>query len=61
MNPLSYSISAQAKALVAALVAGLTYLQANLPDGITPEEWVGTAIATLVAYGTVFGVPNRSR
>ena len=49
-----------AKAIVGALVAGLTSLQAALDDGgITAQEGVGAAIATLVALGVVWAVPNK--
>lgn len=59
MNPLNYNPGQQAKAIIAAAIAGLTALQASLPDGVDPSEWLTVAIATLVAYGAVFGVPNR--
>jgi hypothetical protein len=49
-----------AKAVVGALVAGLTALSAALSDGqVTEAEWVGIAAATLIAAGAVWGVPNR--
>jgi hypothetical protein len=48
-----------AKAIVGAAVAGLTSLQAALDDGgITAQEGVTAAIATLVALGLVWAVPN---
>lgn len=48
-----------AKALVGAVVAGLTSLQAALDDGgITAQEGIGAAVATLVALGVVWAVPN---
>lgn len=47
------------KALVGALIAGLGSLSVALTDGsVTAQEWVTTAIATLVALATVWGVPN---
>lgn len=59
MNPLNYHPGQQAKAIVAAVIAGLTALQASLPEGVDLSEWLTVAIATLVAYGAVFGVRNR--
>ena len=48
------------KALVGALVAGLTSLQAALDNGgITAQEGVTAGIATLVALGVVWAVPNK--
>lgn len=48
------------KAIVGAVVAGLTALQAALDDdGITAQEGIGAAIAALVALGVVWAVPNR--
>jgi hypothetical protein len=49
-----------AKAVVGALLAGLASLQAALPDGVTGEEWVAVAVATLAALGAVWAVPNRA-
>ena len=47
------------KALVGALVAGLGSLyQAFDDDRVTGQEWVAVALATLVALGTIWGVPN---
>lgn len=49
-----------AKAIVGALVAGLTALSAALADGqVTEGEWIGVAVATLAAAGVVWGVPNK--
>lgn len=48
-----------AKAIVGAVVAGLTSLQAALDDGgITAQEGVAAAIATLGALGLVWAIPN---
>lgn len=54
-----------AKAVVGALVAGLTALGTALtPDAgtqavqVTPAEWVVVTVATLVALGAVWRVPN---
>ena len=49
-----------AKAIVGALVAGLTALGTALADDtVTGAEWVGVAVATLGALGIVYAVPNR--
>ena len=59
-TPLNTPAAAQAKALIGALLAGLTALGTALADGsVTGVEWVGIAIAVLATYGTVFGVGNR--
>lgn len=47
------------KALVGAAVAGLGTLSQALDDnGVTAQEWVGVAIATLTALAVVWGTPN---
>jgi hypothetical protein len=47
------------KAIVAALIAGLSSIVTALGDNtISPQEWVTAAIAFLVALGAVWGVPN---
>lgn len=49
-----------AKAIIGALVAGLAALQAALDDGgITAAEGIAAAIATLVALGAIWVVPNK--
>lgn len=54
------TIAPYAKALVAALVAGLTALGTALADGnVEPVEWTGVIVAFLVALGAVFAVPNK--
>lgn len=52
-----------AKAVIAALVAGLGSLAAVLVDDkslsdVTDGQWVAVAVAFLVALGAVFAVPN---
>lgn len=48
-----------AKAIVGAVLAGLTAAGAALTDGvITGPEWIGIAIAVVATGGAVFGVPN---
>jgi hypothetical protein len=63
VNPLSYSLAAQAKALVAVgVIAALTYLVAlDRPSvaAIDLGDALKSALAFFVAYATVFGVPNR--
>jgi hypothetical protein len=49
-----------AKAIVAALIAGLTSLQASLDGGLTAAEGIGAGLAALVALGAVWAVPNTS-
>lgn len=52
-------IAPYAKSIVAALVAGLGALGTALTDGgVSAQEWVAVASATLVGLGVVFGVPN---
>jgi hypothetical protein len=51
-----------AKAIVGALLAGLTALGTALTDDIvTAAEWVGVAVATVGTYAGVWRVPNRPR
>lgn len=48
-----------AKALAAAVVAGLTSLYSALGDNaVSTAEWVAAAIAFVVALGTVWAIPN---
>lgn len=47
-----------AKAIVGAIITGLGSLQIALDGGVTTQEWVGVALATLVALGAVWAVPN---
>jgi hypothetical protein len=52
-------VTAYLKAVVAALVAGLGALGTALADNqVAPVEWVAVAVATLVAGGAVWRVPN---
>lgn len=49
-----------AKALVAALTAGLGSLATALADNaVSAEEWSTIALTAVVALGAVWGVPNR--
>ena len=53
-------IKPYAKAIIGALVAGLTALGTALTDdSVTTAEWVAVAVATLTALGVVYAVPNR--
>lgn len=55
------SIAPYAKAIVAALVAGLGSLYQAL-DGdqvVTTQEWIAVAMTTITALGVVFAIPNR--
>jgi EamA domain-containing membrane protein RarD len=55
-------ISQYAKAVVGALVAGLTALgTALLDEAVTPAEWVAVAVAALTALGVVWAVPNAPK
>lgn len=50
-----------AKAVVAAIVAGLGSLYQAL-DGdqvVTGQEWIAVAMTTLTALGVVFAIPNK--
>ena len=48
-----------AKAIVAALIAGLTTLGGALSDGhVSPGEWIAVAIAVLGGLGLTALVPN---
>lgn len=53
-------MTAYAKALVAALIAGLAALATALDDSqVSAQEWVTAAVALLTALGAVWAVPNR--
>lgn len=49
-----------AKAIVGAAMAGLGALATALPDGITAQEWVTIAAATVGALTLIWGVPNAT-
>jgi hypothetical protein len=55
LNPKEY-----AKAIIAALIAGLGSLAAAMKDGLTAYEIVISIIVFLTAAGAVWGVPNKS-
>lgn len=59
-NPVRTPASEQAKAIIGAILAGLTAFGTALADGsVTPVEIVGIAIAVLATYGSVYGVTNK--
>lgn len=50
------------KAIVGALIAGLTAVGTGLDDGaVSGAEWLGVAIATLGALGVIWAVPNSTK
>lgn len=54
-------MSKYAKAIIAALIAGLGILGEGLTDGsLSGQEWIAAAVAALVALGGVYLVPNKS-
>jgi len=55
------SPSQYAKAIVGALVAGLSALLPVMEDGLTATECVVAVIAALIALGAVFATPNQAR
>jgi hypothetical protein len=55
-------VKAVAKAIVGALVAGLSVLGSALDDGhVSASEIVATLSATLVAFAAVYFTPNARR
>ena len=59
-NPLNTPLPAQAKAVLAGVIAGLSALLPLLPDGFRWEDAIAALVAALVAYGAVFGMPNAA-
>lgn len=54
------NVARYAKAITGAAVAGLSVVATSMADDkVTSAEWVGAAIATLVALGAVWAVPNK--
>ncbi len=58
MNPLNTPLPAQAKAVLAGVIAGLSALLPLMPDGFQWVDAITALVAALVAYGAVFHVPN---
>lgn len=59
------ALAGMAKAVLAAVIAGLGALGASLVDDkslgdVTSGQWVAVALAFFVALAAVYGVPNRS-
>ncbi len=59
------AVAPYAKAIIAALVAGLGSLATALVDGkslgdVTDGQWLAVVLALLVALGAVFAVPNKT-
>jgi hypothetical protein len=53
-------LTAYAKAVIGAIIAALGALGTALIDqDVTPNEWIGVALAFFVALGGVWAVPNR--
>jgi len=51
---------AYAKSILAAIIAGLSSLIVGLSDDtLDTAEWLTAAVATLVALGAVYAVPNK--
>ena len=58
MNPLNTPLPAQAKAVLAAIIAGLSALLPLLSDGFAWADGITALVAALVAYIAVFETPN---
>ena len=54
MNPLNTPLPAQAKAVLAGVIAGLSALLPLMPDGFQWGDAITALVAALVAYGAVF-------
>jgi hypothetical protein len=50
-----------AKAIVGALIAGLSVLAGAVGDGVSAQEWITAAVATLGGLGLVYATPNAHR
>jgi len=66
MKGLGAAARTVAKAIYAAVVAGLSGLSAVLVGGasfadVTASQWVSIALAALVAGGGVYGISNTSK
>ena len=61
MNPLNTPLPAQAKAVLAGVIAGLSALLPLMPDGFQWVDAITALVAALVAYGAVFQVPNADQ
>jgi hypothetical protein len=55
-------VTAYAKAIIAALIAGLGSVAAALDDGhLSGQEIVTAVLVLVVAFGGVYGVPNKAQ
>ena len=52
-------IAPYGKAITAAIVACLSYLQPAIDDGLTSAEIIGAAIAFLTGLAVVWAIPNK--
>lgn len=51
-----------AKAIIAAVVAGLGVIVEGLTDGsLSAQEWINAVIATLLLFGGVYVTPNSKK
>lgn len=48
-----------AKAVLAAIIAAISFAIPVVDDGVTVSEVLGIILAGLVALGTVYAVPNK--
>jgi hypothetical protein len=49
------------KAIVGALVAGLSVLAGAVGDGVSAQEWIAAAVAVLVGFEAVYWTENARR
>ena len=48
-----------AKAILAAVIAAISFAVPVVDDGLTPSEVLGIILAGLVALGSVYAIPNK--
>lgn len=48
-----------AKAVLAAIIAAISFAVPVVDDGVTASEVLGIVLAGLVALGSVYAIPNR--
>lgn len=48
-----------AKAVLAAIIAAVSFAIPVVDDGVTASEVLGIILAGLVALGTVYAIPNK--
>lgn len=55
----SSKVAPYAKAIIGALIAGVSVIAAGVTDGhLSAGEWVSALLAALVALGGVYKIPN---